>query len=268
MKKLLILSIFALFLFAGSNVFGQSTGKAPFPGAKHPYSVSSGTGTKTWSVTKGDLATPATAAQATLDATTGDAINVTWGSAVTPNDVYYVHILENLSGCLNEKVLKVVIHQNDFKLAITSSATSCYDGPVGITLDASGEPIYDHKNATLKYTVTASGVSGTEGWQFDFANDLPLGVNAAAPTISSGSGTVGGSTITVTTGTSVELTFVVDNTNTTTNSADFDGSKANYTSKVDISNGKTAKGVVDNTLGTYTSNTIVDRPHTSEITTN
>lgn len=269
MKKLLILSIFALFAFVSVKVNAQSTGIAPFPGATHPYSVTAtGGNTYAWTVTKGDLTTSAGDDATITDGTTA-ASTILWAADLVANDVYYVHLVETNGLCSNQKVLKVTIHANDFELAIANVvATSCYDAPVVISLDGSGEPVYDHGNATLKYTITASGVSGTEAWSFNYANLLPSGVTAAAPTVTNGTATVSAPTINVTSGSSVELTFVVDNANTYTNSTDATGTMANYTSTVNISLGRTAKGVVDNTTGTYSANTVVDRPHTTGITTN
>lgn len=269
MKKLLFLSVFALFAMTSANVFGQSTGIAPFPGASHPYSVTvNGTDTYAWSVTKGNLTTAA-GSDGTITNGTTAAATILWGAGLTPDDIYYVHVIETNGSCTNEKVMKVTIHANDFKLVLASVvATSCYNTGVAVSLDGGGEPVYTHGAATLKYTITASGVSGTEAWSFDYANLLPIGVTAAAPTISTGTGTVSGTTINVSTGTSVELTFVVTNANTYNNTSDIAGDMANYTSTVNISLGKTAKGVIDNILGTYSANTVVDRPHTTGITTN
>lgn len=268
MKKLLFLSMLALVLFS-AKVNAQSTGIAPFPGASHPYNVTpNGTDTYAWSVTKTTL-TGTSGLDATITNGTTAAATILWGVGLTPGDIYYVHVVESNGGCTNEKVMKVTIHANDFKLAIASVvATSCYNTGVAVSLDGSGEPVYTHGAATLKYTITATGVNGTEAWSFDYANLLPGGVTAAAPTVSTGTGTVSGTTINVTTGTSVELTFVVTNANTYNNTSDLAGDKANYTSTVQISLGKTAKGVIDNTLGTYSANTVVDRPHTTGITTN
>jgi hypothetical protein len=254
-----------------ANVFGQSTGIAPFPGASHPYSVTvNGSDTYVWSVTKGDLTTDA-GSDATITNGNTASSTIKWAAALTPDDVYYVHVVESNASCTNEKVLKVIIHQNDFKLDIASVvATSCYDNGVAITLDTNGDPIYTHGAATLKYTIDASGVSGTEAWSFNYANILPTGVTAANPTISSGSATVNTTTktISVSTGSSVQLTFVVTNANTYNNSSDALGNMANYTSEVQISVGQTAKGVVENGTGDHSASTIVDRPHTTGIQTN
>jgi len=267
MKKLLFLSVLALVLFS-AKVNAQSTGIAPFPGASHPYSITAnGTDTYVWSVTKTTLA-GTSGLDATITNGTTATATILWGAGLTPGDIYYVHVVESNGSCTNEKVMKVTIHANDFKLVASAVATSCYNAGVAVSLDGGGEPVYTHGAATLKYTITASGVSGTEAWSFNYANLLPSGVSAAAPTVSVGTGTVSGTTINVTTGTSVELTFVVTNANTYNNTSDSAGDKANYTSTVQISLGKTAKGVVENGKGTYSANTVVDRPHTTGIQTN
>ena len=269
MKKLLFLSIIALVFLFNVKVSGQSSGIAPFPGATHPYSVTAnGSDTYSWLVTKGDLTTLATD-YITLSDEDKASASILWGIGLTNGDIYYVHVVESNGSCTNEKVMKVIIHLNDFKLDIASVvATSCYNSGVVVSLDAGGEPVYEHGAATLKYTISATGVSGTEAWSFDYGNLLPAGITAAAPTVSNGTATVLGSTVNASAGNSVELTFLVTNANTFNNASDITGAMANYTSTVQISLGKTAKGVVDNLTGTKTASTIVDRPHTTGIVTN
>ena len=128
MKKLVIILAAVLFIAISANVFAQSTGTNPIPGYTHNYSV---TGTKlTWSVTKGNLVDPA-GSDAVLSATIGSSIDITWAVGLTEDAWYYVHVLDSVGNCSNEKVLAVQIAANPFFLNIVAdNATSCYNDPV------------------------------------------------------------------------------------------------------------------------------------------
>ena len=254
-----------------ANVFAQSTGTNPSPGATHSYSVTdNATSSYAWSVTRGDLTTAA-GADASLSSTTGNAINITWASGLTVGDWYYVHVVETQAGCTNEKVLPVQITASNFFLALAAdNATSCYDGPVSVSLNVN-DPEYDHGDVTLTYTITPSGVNTSSGgysFNFDLATNLPAGYTTVAPTVSAGNASVAGSTVTVTDENAVTLQFVVTNGNTYTNVTDATGTAADFTATVGISNGVTGNGVSDNGSGTYSGGTDVSRPHTTTITTN
>ncbi len=272
MKKLFTLLSLFVVIGMSANVFAQSTGSAPSPGAKHSYSVTETTGnTYTWSVTVGDLDTGASAADASLSSTTGSSINITWGTDVAVGTWYYVHVVENDGSCSNEKVLPVQISANDFYVSVTANnTTACYTDPVSVSLNVN-TPEYTHGDVTLIYTITPTGVNeSSDGYKFDFdlSSKLPSGYTAAAPTVTSGSATISGSTVTVGDKNEVELQFIVTNGNTYTNANDDKGDAADFTATLDISNGETGNGIDDNTKGTYSAGTAVSRPHTTTIQTN
>lgn len=267
MKKLFtLLSLLAL-IGLSANVWAQSTGTTPAPGATHSYSVTDNSNTFTWSVTEGDLTTNA-GSDATLSATTGNSINITWASTVTVGDWYYVHVVEeDANGCSNEKVLPVQITASPFNLVIAAAeATQCYDGDVVVSL-LGNDPQYDHGNATIVYTVTPSGLSGNyAGYTFDLSIAVPADYNAT-PAFSANA-SIAGNTVTVTDNAAVTITYTVDNTNVYTNANDAAGSAADFTATATISDGETSNGVSDNGSGTYSDATAVSRPHTTVIATN
>jgi len=268
MKKLLILSIFALFLFAGSNVFGQSTGSTPAPGAKHSYSVTSHAGnTYLWSVTKANLTTAA-GADAAITAASSATTDITWATGVTVGTWYYVHLLEtDANGCSNEKVLPVQITASPFTLAIAAAnATSCYNGAVSVSL--SGNDVqYDHGNTTVVYTVTPSGLSGSyTGYTFNLNLTVPGGYTSTVAL--SANASIAAGVVTVSDNAAVTITYTIDNTNVYTNVTDATGTAADFTATAAISAAKTSNGVSDNESGVDSGATAVSRPHTTGITTN
>lgn len=272
MKKLFILLTVVILAAMSSNVFAQSTGTTPAPGATHTYSVTlNGSNTYAWAVTEGDLTTSADT-DAVLSSTTGNSINITWASTVVVGDWYYIHVVEtDANSCTNEKVLPVQITASPFYLAITNTiaGTACYTNPVSITL-SSNAPEYSHGTVTLDYTITPTGANTSSGgYSFDFANSFSkTGYTVATPTVTSGNGSVAGTTVTVTDHLAVTVRFVVTNGNTYTNATDAAGDAADFTSTVTISGGETGNGISDNTGGTYVAGKDVARPNTTTITTN
>lgn len=269
MKKFFTLLSLLIVMGMSANIMAQSTGETPAPGATHSYSVTGNTGsTYTWSVTAGDLTTPA-GDDATITGS-GASVSITWASTVAAGNWYYVHVVEADGSCTNEKVLPVQITASNFYVSVAAdNATACYNDPVSVSLDGN-TPEYSHGDVTLTYTITPSGVNATSGgyeFDFDLNTNLPTGYTAAAPTVSSGSATISGSTITVSDINAVTLEFVVTNGNTYTNANDGSGIAADFTATLSITNGVTGNGVSDNTSGTYSADTNVSRPHTSEITT-
>lgn len=268
MKKLLILSVFALVLFTSNVVFGQSTGTAPSPGAKHSYSVTTHSGsTYAWTVTKSDLATAA-GADALVGSSATSTTDITWAAGVTVGTWYYVHLLEtDADGCSNEKVLPVHITASPFTLALAAAkATSCYNGAVSVSLNGN-DVQYDHGNTTVVYTVTPSGLSGSySGYSFDLSLTVPTGYTST-PTFSS-NGSISGNKVTVTDNALVTITYTIDNTNVYTNSTDAAGTAADFVATAAISAGKAINGVSDNESGVDNGATSVSRPHTTGIQTN
>jgi hypothetical protein len=268
MKKLVFLFAAVVLTAINVNVFAQSTGTTPAPGAKHSYSVTPGNGGNTllWTVTKGDLTTPA-GTDAAISNNAAAATDITWAASLTPGDWYYVHIVETEAGCSNEKVLPVQITASPFFLTLTAAnATQCYDNAVVVSLADPSTPNYDHGNTTIVFTVTPTGLSGSyTGYSFDLSLAVPGGFNAT-PAFSANA-SLAGSTVTVTDNALVTITYTVDNNNIYTNGSPVNAQ--NYTATATISGGVAINGVSDNnTDGTYTGATAVSRPNTSGISTN
>jgi hypothetical protein len=266
MKKLLILSVFALFAMTSANVFGQSTGTTPAPGATHSYTVTDNGNNYLWKVTKGNLTLDA-GSDATISAPTAASTNITWAATgLTIGSWYYIHIVESDGSCSNEKVLPVQITASPFYLTLApANTTDCYDGAVTVSLTGTTDIKYDHGNTTISFGVTPSGLSSSYlGYSFDIALVVPAGY---IPTVAVSAGaSISGTIVTVTNNAAVTVTYTVDNTNLYINSDA--PSVANFTATGTISGGKTSNGVSDNGTGAKTGNTAVSRPNTSGISTN
>jgi len=267
MKKLLFLSIIALFAMTSANVFGQSTGTTPSPGATHNYVVTDHGNTMLWSVTKGNLTTPAST-DAVIASSGTAATDITWAASLTVGTWYYVHLLEtDGTGCSNEKVLPVQITASPFTLDIAAArATACYNGAVTVSL-VGNDVQYDHGNTTIVYTVTPTGLSSSyTGYTFDLGLTVPALYTSTVAF--SANASIAGTKVTVTDNAAVTITYTVDNTNVYTNVSDAAGTAADYTATATISAGKTSNGVSDNGSGAPADATAVSRPHTTGITTN
>jgi len=279
MKKLLFLSVFALFTLVSANVFGQSTGTTPAPGATHEYKITPGNvgNTIKWTVTKGGLVTPATALEASISADGSAITNITWGTGVTVGDWYYVHVTETAgtAGCSNEKVLPVHITASPFYLTIGAKNTNqCYANAVTVNLDTTNPAnpaiTYVNGNAIVQYTVTPNGYSSTtSGYSFDLgiAYGSYTGLTETpAFTVSTGTATMVGTKVSVSDNVPVTITYTIVNATPFTNSSA--ANAADYTATATISAGKTNNGVTDNNSGAKTGATTVARPNTTGITTN
>lgn len=271
MKKLVLLFAAAVLTAISANVYAQSTGTTPAPGATHQYSITPGDGanTVTWSVTKADLTTSA-GADATISASGSAITNITWADDVTVGDWYYVHVIEDDGSCTNEKVLPVQVTASPFYLQIAAANDAqCYDGAVTVSLADASTINYDHGNATLVFTVTPNGLTSSySGYSFDASIAFGSYANLDASNVSvSANASISSGTVTVSDNNAVTITYVVDNTNTFTNSSTIDAQ--DYTATVSISNGEAINGVDDNgSDGTYEDATDVARPNTSGISTN
>ena len=269
MKKLVFLLAAVLLTAMSVNIFAQSTGTAPSPGATHSYSITPGNAGNTllWTVTKGNLTTSA-GTDAVISSAATATTDITWAPTVAVGDWYYVHILEtDGASCSNEKVLPVQITASPFFLDIVAAnATDCYDGAVVVSLANASTPNYDHGNTTIVFTVTPTGLSSSyTGYSFDLSLAVPAGFTST-PAFSVNA-SITGSTVTVTNNAAVTITYTVDNTNVYTNASA--ANAQDYTATATISGGKAINGVSDNnTDGTYTDATDVSRPNTSGITTN
>lgn len=270
MKKLVFLLAAVLFTAMSANVFAQSTGTAPAPGATHSYFITPGNGANTiaWTVLKSDFATSA-GSDVTIGDATSATTDITWASGLNVGDWYYVQVVETDGACSNTKVLPVQITESDFTLTLAATnSTACYDAPVSVSI-VSYAPVYDHGNATLIFTVTPGASlasSSYTGYSFNLDITVPTGFNAT-PTFSSNASILSGNTVTVTDNAAVTITYTVDNTNTYDNSSA--ANAQDYTATVAISAGKTINGVSENdTAGDNTDATDVSRPNTSGIGTN
>lgn len=280
MKKSILLSAVVLLIAVSANVFAQSTGTTPAPGATHEYSITPGNAVNsiTWTVTKGDLTTDASG-DVTISASTDATTNITWASGLTAGDWYYVHVTESDGSCTNTKVLPVQITASPFYLTLAGATDQCYDGAVSVNLDLTTDPAnpaisYDHGNATLVFTVTPAGLSSSyAGYSFDIGIDFGAytGLNADNVSVSnngSGTASISSGVVTVSDNSAVTITYVVDNQTLFTNTTDANGDAADYTATVSISGGLADNGVADNGSGTDSSATNVARPNTSGISTN
>jgi Fe-S cluster assembly iron-binding protein IscA len=268
MKNLFFLFSLVVLLGISASVMGQSTGTAPYPGATHTYTATANAGsTFVWSVTKGDLTTAITATDLTLTNGTTAVATILWASTVTTGTDYYVRVVETNGGCSNTKILKVTPVPSAFNVVIAAdNTTDCYDAAPTVALN-SGVIEYTHGTSTVSYTFTQTNTQGN--WKFDFANTAVTGWTWAAPTVTGGTATISGNTVTATAATPVQLTFVVTKTAVTTNAGDAAGSGADFTSEITVSNGKSGTGftISDNGSGTKSASTPVSRPHTTNIVT-
>lgn len=266
MKKLVLFFAAVLLTAISANVFAQSTGTAPAPGATHSYFITPGDAGNDiqWTVFESDFSTVATDATiATDDAAT---TNITWAPTVNVGDWYYVQVTETDGTCSNTKVLPVQITESNFTLTLAATeATACYDNAVSVSI-VSNAPQYTHGTATMEFTVTPAGMSASySGYEFDLALTVPSGFNST-PTFS-GNASWDGTTVTVTDNNAVTISYEVDNTNTYDNSAAPDAQ--DYTATASINNGQTANGVSENTtIDDNAGSTSVSRPNTSGIGTN
>ena len=270
MKKLVFLFVSVLLTAISANVYAQSTGTTPAPGATHSYFITPGNGANgiKWTVFEADFVTIAT--DATIDSPTTATTDITWASSVTVGDWYYVQVVETADdGCSNTKVLPVQIIESDFTLTLAAAnPTACYDEAVSVSI-VSNAPVYDHGNATLEFTVTPGASLATSaytGYKFNLGITVPEGYNAT-PAFSTNVTDFTSGTVTVNNNEVVIITYTVDNTNSYNNSSAKNAQ--DYTATVIISAGQTINGVSENdTDNDNTNATDVARPNTSGIGTN
>ena len=276
MKKLVFLFVAVVFTAISAKTYAQSTGTTPAPGATHSYFVTDNVNTSVeWSVTIGDLTT--STSDATIASSTSDTTDITWSASAVVDTWYYVHLTETntITGCTNEKVLPVQITASPFFLTIADiNATQCYDGAVTASIDGSDPSLihYDHGNATIAFTVSPTGLSSSySGYTFNVGIDFNsyTGLDGSNVSVSANASIDGSGNVTVTDNNEVTITYVVDNTNSFTNTTDAAGTAADFTATATISGGETSNGVSDNGLSTaYSDDTAVSRPHTTGIGTN
>ena len=272
MKKLVFLLTTVVMTAMSANVFAQSTGTKPAPGATHTYFITPGSETSSisWTITKATLTDTTDAG--TISVIQSDSISIAWADTVSVGDWYYVHVTEeDASGCTNNKILPVQITESPFFLTLSGATDQCYDGAVMASVDISdpGVITYVHGTATIQFTVSPTGLSGSySGYSFDAGIDYNSygGTMSETLAVTSGNGSVSGTTITVTDNNPVTFTFEVNNATEFSNGSNVNAQ--DYTATVTISNGEASNGVNDNGTGGYTGDTNVARPNTSGIGTN
>lgn len=206
MKKLLFLSIFALFALASANVFGQAgTGTEPSIGSTHEYWVNgsttsstqtSGVGsTYTWwiSTSTTDLKvvdassdyTVAGGAAYNTAAVNKNSIKLTWNPSSATKTYYLVVQEDGVSPlCTNIKAYAIQ-PKNNFELvfAMMSGTETSTTGDnldrcaPNISLSASGTSIsYNYGSDNYLFKLTAKGLYTT--WSLDYAFTNTLGGSA------------------------------------------------------------------------------------------
>jgi hypothetical protein len=204
MKKLLFLSIFALFALVSANVFGQNqgTGAAPSIGSVHEYwvngngdgsSQTSGTGnTYSWWISKGgnNLTSIETPGDATSEfsvtggtyGATGTSNNYKIGLRFNPSaadELYYLVVKETSSdNCYNIKAFAIQ-PKNNFKIIFAALESDGTEGDdlsrcaPDITLSASGTDInYNYGSDNYQFKLIASGVYTSWTFTNTFENVL------------------------------------------------------------------------------------------------
>lgn len=172
MKKLLPLALMALFVLVNMQVLGQSAGNKPYPGATHTYTVPAvGSNNYTWTLFKGDASTPAPAGDATVTPS-GNTVTIQWSATVVPDTEYLLQLTESTpepGTCENTIALPIQIMASLFDLAVTGGGDACYTSPVSVAWtggQTDADVTYTHGDASLTYTVEATGIGTAESWSF------------------------------------------------------------------------------------------------------
>ncbi len=208
MKKLILFVCLFVAVGISANVMAQGTGVAPQVGTTHAYSVTNPTvgNDYLWSVTS-DFAgsTSVVGTVATLSATTGSSINITWVNPV-PGTTYFVHVVETAtatSGCTNRKAIAVtpvnsfaleIVNVNSGDVEQAEDASVC---PANVTITSFTAPqtfVYDYDAVVFYYKITASGINTTNtGWSPQFTVGT---TNTTGATVTAGWATSIGGTYT------------------------------------------------------------------------
>jgi hypothetical protein len=262
MKKLLFLSIIALFAFASANVYGQNTGDLPSVGSKHQYWVngpigaptSGATSTYTWwvSTSSANLLTPVTSPTEfsptsgyNLGAVGQNGIEITWNPS-SAGKTYYLVVQETGVAPLCTNIKAYAIQpKNDFTLIfamLAQDGTTLGDNlsrcAPDIAVTASGTTItYNYGSDNYLYKLTANGLYTS--WVLDYAFTNTL--NGATPTFSYS--TDGGTTYTTKTATETALSIPASTTGT-----------KDVLIRVNLNNGTTNEGTTAQTMKLTLSN--------------
>jgi hypothetical protein len=203
MKKLLYILTLVAFMGISANTFAQGTGVLPHIGSTHTYSVTqNGTNTYAWSVTD-DFAGAVPSTIATLSATTGNSINITWDNP-TSGTTYFVHVVETstvaLGSCTNHKVLAVT-PSNEFDMAVVAINSDDSAVLTGTALEACAPDVivsgwtvpqnftYNYGQNIFYYKITATGI-GSNDWNPEFDITVESGTAVATYGKTSGAETI------------------------------------------------------------------------------
>ncbi len=205
MKKLILLVCLFVGIGMSASVMAQGTGIAPQVGTTHTYSVTAhGANTFAWSVTSDAPGlTSVVGTVASMSATTGASITITWDNPVI-GTTYFVHVIETADGttCVNRKAIAVK-PVNAFVLTVASVdltdadtdngetykvcppdvTVTSFTGPAGGTVAEAKNFVYDYSASVLYYKITASGINTTTtGWspQFTIGHTETTGATVTA----------------------------------------------------------------------------------------
>jgi hypothetical protein len=307
MKKLLFLSIIALFVMTSANVLGQNTGNLPSIGSKHQYWVNGtygvpntagATSTYTWwiSTSAANLLTPvATPTEFTptagynAGAVGQNGIEIKWNPS-SAGKTYYLVVQETGVAPLCTNIKAYAIQPvNNFELvfaALNADGTTPGDNldrcAPSIAVTAAGTAItYNYGSDNYLYKLTATGLYTDWSFVNAFANSLG---NAAAVTEYQIGGTAGAWT-TITTPITVpanvagtEVVYIRVALNNGTTAGTFEEGLVARTMKLTLSNVKDAgDNAVTKILNSAAANitsapeqtqTVKARPTTSGISSN
>jgi hypothetical protein len=215
MKKLLILSVFALFAFSSANVYGQNTGNQPSVGSIHQYwvngtfsapSTAGATSKYTWwiSTTPADLLqkvtssadfTPTSNYNVTGGTLAKNGIEITWNPSSAGN-TYYLVVQEDGASPLCTNIKGYAIQpKNNFELTfamLAKDGTTLGDNlsrcAPDIAISAAGTVIsYNYGTDSYLFKLSAKGLYTT--WSLDYSFLNTLGGSADSYEVSTDGGT-------------------------------------------------------------------------------
>lgn len=266
MKKLLFLSVIFVLALVSLNSYGQaySTGVKPYPGATHTYQVPKvGANTYTWNLYKGAVGTAVPASEAIVTPA-DNIVTIKWADNVTVSNEYVLVLTEaTTSGlsCQNTVALPVQIVASEFDLEVLGNGDACYTAPVTVAWTGgqnASNVKYTHGNATLIYTVSATGLGTSESWSFKPNLTYDQGVTPVSIDVKKGSTTLVATNdiYTVTGGPgSVTVTVIVNNTIEYTNSST--ANAQNFTGTLTLSDVASGTGAVEKQVGAKSNNAAV-----------
>lgn len=282
MKKLFLLLVAVTFTAISANVFAQSTGLKPAPGATHAYSVALNVGsTYDWKIydTSGNVITVSSDDITSLTPNTaGDTLFITWDAGADTDIEYLVTVTEEITAtsCSNTKALPIIITTSTFDLIVGNTGDqNCYSSPVTIEWtggQTAASVTYKHGAASYAFTVEGTGVGATESWTFSLGlvND-PTDATTTTVTVEDQSATpveitqVAG-VYTLTGAQTVNVT--VDVTNNTTYDNDSAANAQDFSATITLGDITSGTGAIESNGANNGGVEYVARPNTSGISTN